>query len=90
MLTRSNQLVGAGSVNMPIKITPGANPYSNNVFDFWKTNPMSNILKTDDGEAMRAPTPLDLRLLGTGILVDKLLTVDAERSDVSRLNKQSY
>lgn len=70
MLIRSNQLAGAGSLNIPSRITPGANPYNRNVFVWRNTKSISNNFKTMPGAFMRVPPPLDLRRRGTGILDD--------------------
>ena len=68
MLINSNQLAGAGSVNIPANTTAGVNPHNTRVFDFWNIKLMSKALKINPGDLTRLEIPLDFRLLGTGIL----------------------
>ena len=69
MLMRSNQLAGLGSVNIPRITTPGANPYTSGVRNFWNMKSISNNFKSTSGDFTRLKIPVDLRLLGTGIFL---------------------
>ena len=69
MLIKSNQLVGAGSENIPMKITPGTKLYQSNFRVFMNTTLISRTFRIEEGEATKLETPPDRFLLrGTGIL----------------------
>jgi hypothetical protein len=69
ILMRSNQLAGLGSVNIPRSTTPGANPYTSGVRKCWNIKSILNNFKSTSGDFTRLKTPVDLRLLGTGIFL---------------------
>lgn len=75
MLISSNQLAGTGSLCMPIHTTVGVIPHNSKVFDFWNTKLISKALKINFGDFTRLRTPLDLRLLGTGILFARVFII---------------
>jgi hypothetical protein len=67
MLISSNQLAGDGCLNIPMSTTEGANPYKRKTRVFWKRKSISNNFNARDGKFIKVATPLELRLLGTGI-----------------------